>query len=63
MYAQYGEDGLESLKTINLFGNSSNPDSPYYDNQMDMFVNKQVKNVELDLDKIKEKAKRVYHPK
>ena len=63
MYAIYNDSGLESMKTINLFGNSTKPESPHYNDQMELFVNKQVKNVEINLEKIRLKAVRIYHPK
>lgn len=62
MYARYGEEGLESLQTINLFGNSSKPDNPNYDTQMEMYVKQEVTKVDLDLAEIKSKAERIYHP-
>ncbi len=63
MYACYGKDGLESMKTVNLFGSSSKPESPHYTSQMEMYVKKEVKEVELDLGKIREKGVRAYSPK
>ena len=63
MYACYDKTGLESMKTVNVFGNSSKPDSPYYTNQLEMYTQKQVKDVELDLNKIRSTAKSIYHPK
>lgn len=62
MYAQYGERGLESLKTINLFGSSEKADNPHYTSQMEMFVNQQVKDVPLDYETIKANASRIYNP-
>jgi len=63
MYAKYNKKGLASLQTINLFGNSSKPDNPHYDTQMEMYVNKEVKTVELDLEKIKKSGVKIYSPK
>jgi len=63
MYAGFGEDGLELLKTVNLFGNSWKPDSPHYDDQMELLVNKQTKDISLDKETVYKNAVRVYHPK
>ncbi len=63
MYAQYGEEGLESFKTVNLFGNSWKPESPHYADQMELLVNKKVKNIELNKELIYKKAIKRYHPK
>jgi len=62
MYARYGEKGLESLQTINLFGNSSKPDNANYDTQMEMYVKQEVKKVDLDLKEICKNSERIYHP-
>ncbi len=63
MYNCYGKDGLEFMKTVNLFGNSTKPDHPHYTSQMELYVNQKVKEVELDLEKIRQNAERIYHPK
>lgn len=62
IYAGFGENGLELLKTVNLFGNSWKPDSPHYDDQMDLLVNKQTKDISLDKETVYKNAVRVYHP-
>jgi len=58
-----GDKGLESLQTINVFGNSNKPDYPHYANQLELYVKKEVKTVEFDLEKIKAKGVKSYHPK
>ena len=63
MYARFGKDGLESLETINAYGNSSKSESPHYTDQMELYVNRKVKRVELDQARIREQAASVYHPK
>ena len=63
IYAGFGEDGLELLKTVNLFGNSWKPGSPHYDDQMELLVNKQTKDISLDKATVYKNAVRVYHPK
>ncbi len=62
MYAKYGKDGLEELKTTNFVGNSSNPASPHYNDQMEMYVNKQPKSITMDKTEIYKNAVSVSHP-
>jgi acyl-homoserine-lactone acylase len=61
MYAKYGKDGLESMETINAFGNSNKKGHPHSTDQTEMYVNMQTKTVELDVVKIKAIGK-TYHP-
>jgi len=60
-YAKYGEAGLESLETINAFGNSMKEDHPHSTDQTEMYVNMQTKTVELDLQKLRQLGNS-YHP-
>lgn len=61
MMCQYSKDGVE-IETIHSFGASSKPDSPHYDDQMDLFVKKEFKPMTLDRQTIYRDAKRVYNP-
>ncbi|MGB1204214.1 MAG: penicillin acylase family protein [Chitinophagales bacterium] len=63
MYARFGDKGLEKMSSINVFGNSSKPDSPHYTDQLEMYVNKETKEVELDLKQLKANAIKAYNPK
>ncbi len=60
-YAKYGKGGLESLETINAFGNSMKPKHPNHTDQTEMYVKRQTKKVELDLEKLRSSGK-AYHP-
>ncbi len=60
-YAKFGENGLETLQTINAFGNSNKEGHPHSTDQTEMYVNMQTKNVELDLEKLRAKREG-YHP-
>ena len=62
MYAKYGADGLEALRTTNYVGNSSNPLSKHYNDQMEMYVNKQPKTITMNKDEIYKNAVSVSHP-
>lgn len=61
-YAKYGENGLESLETINAFGNSMKKKNPHFTDQTEMYVNKQTKTIQLDLEKLRQSGE-TYHPK
>lgn len=63
MYAKYGEQGLESLETVNLFGNSSKPEHPHYTSQMEMYTQQKTKKVALEEKMIRANGVRTYHPK
>jgi len=60
-YALYGTNGLETLETINAFGNSTQKDHPHHTDQMELYVNRQTKTAELDLEKLKQLGE-IYHP-
>ncbi len=61
MMCQYNKDGVE-IETIHSYGASSKPDSPHYNDQMDLFVKNEFKPMTLDKATIYKDAKRIYHP-
>ena len=50
------------LQSVNVYGASNRPDSPHYDDQMDLFVQQQTKPMTLDKETVLAEAVRVYHP-
>lgn len=58
---RFSEQGVE-METVNVFGSSSRPDSPHYDDQVDMYLSQERKPMRLDKDWVMEHAERVYHP-
>ena len=44
------------------YGASSKPESPHYTDQMEMFVNKELKPMTLDKEEIYKNAAKIYHP-
>ena len=62
LFATYNEDGLEKIETINCFGSSANEGSPHYTDQMQMFVNKELRQVSMNKDENLKKAKQAYRP-
>jgi len=61
LLARFGE-GLPKLESIMPYGASSKPKSPHYTDQMEMFVNKELKPMTLDKEEIYKNATKIYHP-
>jgi acyl-homoserine-lactone acylase len=61
LLARFGE-GLPKLESIMPYGTSSKPESPHYTDQMEMFVNKELKPMTLDKKEIYKNAAKIYHP-
>ena len=61
MLVKYSEEDVE-IETIIPYGNSNNPESQHYTDQMLMFINKETKKMTLDKEKIFRDAVRVYSP-
>ncbi|MEM7103977.1 MAG: penicillin acylase family protein [Bacteroidota bacterium] len=61
-FIRFGPDGAK-IESINAYGASAKPDSPHYTDQMELFVNQELKPITLDLETVKKEAKRSYHPK
>ncbi len=62
MFATYGKDGVEKIETVVPYGASNKPESPHYDDQMELFVNKGLKEMTMDKEKIRANSERIYHP-
>lgn len=62
-FANYSKDGLQKAESIHTYGNSKRPDSPHYDDQMEMHSKFQTKKVTFNKDEIMQGAERIYHPK
>ncbi len=63
MFMVYGKNGVEKIETINCYGASNRPDSPHYNDQMDLYVKQQTKVMTLDKESILKNAKKQYHPR
>ena len=62
MFARYESDGLVSVETVNSFGASAHPESPHYTDQLELYLNHQLKTMTLDWEEVVRTAERVYHP-
>lgn len=63
LFATYNNDGVEKIETINCYGASNRPDSPHYNDQMELYVNQKTKVMTLDKAQILKEATQTYHPK
>lgn len=61
-FVQYDKNGVVKVEAINAYGNSRNEDSPHYDDQMEMFVNRELRTMTFDKETIMKNAKKIYSP-
>lgn len=59
--ARFGKDGT-SVRSINALGASTHPESPHFNDQMEMFTDHNYRPIPLDLKILEENAERIYHP-
>lgn len=62
IFAYFNEHGLQNLETIKAYGNSSNPNSPHYNDQMELYLKNQTKNQFISLQEVQQNAVRSYKP-
>ncbi|MFY0685828.1 MAG: penicillin acylase family protein [Cyclobacteriaceae bacterium] len=63
MMVRYPASGPPIIETVNVFGASNVPGSEHYDDQMDLFINQQLKPMSLDIEKVRKESSSIYHPK
>jgi acyl-homoserine-lactone acylase len=63
MFASFNKNGVQSLSALQPIGNSLNPKSAHYTDQMELFSKQQMRNVTLKKEDVMKKALQVYHPK
>lgn len=63
LFVEYDQDGVASMESIVAYGASSDPASPYFNSQMELFADKKAKKMTFDKEKILERAQRIYHPR
>ncbi len=62
MMIRFPKEGLPLIETVNVYGASNVPDSRHYDDQMQLFLDKKLKPMTLDIDEVRKNAERIYHP-
>jgi acyl-homoserine-lactone acylase len=58
---RFGEEGV-NIESINVYGASAKPNSPHFTDQMQPFVEQQLKPMTLDWREVRKNAVRIYHP-
>lgn len=61
-FVRFNKDGIVEMRTQVPFGNSYDPESPYYFNQAGLFRDQQTKKMTLNRNEIYENAVEIYHP-
>lgn len=61
MMVRFG-DGLPKIETVNVFGASNRPESPHYDDQMELYLQQGLKPMTLSKEEVLIKAQKKYHP-
>lgn len=61
-FVAFSKNGPESIETLLPFGNSDNPDSKHYTDQMELFSKQQTKKMTFSKNMKDIPAERTYHP-
>ena len=61
MLVKYSGSSVE-VETVLPYGNSNNPSSPHYTDQMRLYIEKKTKSMTLDREAIYSNADSVYNP-
>lgn len=59
---RFGPEGV-GIETVHAYGSSARPESPHYDDQMEMFVRQELKPMTLDRDAVLAQARDIYAPR
>lgn len=62
MLVDFDVNGIPKIETINAFGASNRPDSPHYNDQMELWSQHKTKKMTLNKNEVYENAERIYHP-
>ncbi|MFT7036037.1 MAG: acyl-homoserine-lactone acylase [Cyclobacteriaceae bacterium] len=59
--ARFSKDGVE-IESVNAYGASAKSESPHYTDQMQMYVDRELKTMTLNKEEVMKSAKKIYHP-
>lgn len=62
MFVRFPKDELPHIETVNMYGASSVPGSPHFNDQVPYYLRQQTKTMTLDKKAVLKTAVRVYHP-
>lgn len=60
-HVRFSERGVE-ISSVQPYGASSRPDSPHFDDQVELYLNHKTKEISLDRKWVEAHAERTYHP-
>ncbi len=63
MFASFGKNGVEKISALQPLGNSLNPKSKHYTDQMEMFTKQEMRPLSLKKEDVLKRAESVYHPR
>jgi acyl-homoserine-lactone acylase len=63
MFAGFGKNGLEKLCALQPTGNSLDPKSTHYNDQMELFSRQELRPLSLKKEDVMRRAEKIYHPK
>ncbi len=61
-FVRFQKNGLPIIETVNMYGASSHPESPHFNDQIPLYLKQQTKSMTLDKAEVIKSAKRVYRP-
>jgi acyl-homoserine-lactone acylase len=62
MFGVFGKNGLEQLQALQPCGNSLNPASKHYNDQIELFSKQQMRPLSLKKEEVMKRADKIYHP-
>lgn len=60
-FVSYGE-GWPQIRAMNCYGAANHEDSPHFDDQIQPYLNQELRPMTLDMEAVLQEADRVYHP-
>lgn len=61
-FVTWDKNGNISMEAINVFGQSTKPESKHFDDQVQMYLNQELRRVYLDKAEVMKHVEREYHP-
>lgn len=62
MFAEFDKNGVTKLEALQPLGNSLNPQSPHYNDQMELFGRQELRQLSLKKEDVLKRAEKVYNP-
>ncbi|MGB1318224.1 MAG: penicillin acylase family protein, partial [Flavobacteriales bacterium] len=63
MLVDFDENGIPKIETVNAFGASNKPESPHYNDQMELWTQQKTKPMTLNREEVYKEAEKIYNPK